>query len=281
MKAGNSITVWRGGLCSFDKTQEMYTGGSMNVLCSWPKAEKVLAVNNVPVVYFGRTNDNKPMYWSMSAEVKPDSDIGTVEFDRHYELIQTGDAAAFSAEGHWEKKTAYYVSANGDVPFLILADYWNGVGTIVGTETVDVFIPDATSSVDFSKLFRDEHFTATADSCTFSIWRDAAGVPLNSVKQRDVLPPEHKSEHRLKIQKALYHYETVRNGVIFDCVWAELSGASVRIVDFSVTADASGIVVKAEPHLSSERRRVFSYLDVLDWESVKGVNCEVKDWKED
>ena len=255
----------------------------MNVLCSWPKAEKILVVNGTPVVYFGRTNDNKPVYWSRTAEVKPATDMDTITFERHYDLIPTGESETFSGNGHYETVTILYVRINQYNVVRVRADLWYGVGTVIATEKDSVFVPDAGGGAQFSKLFRDDVWTADANSCTFSIWRDAAGFPLNSVKQSKVLPPEHKSEHRIGAQKELYHYETVRDGVLFDCIWADFMSAnqSGRIVDFSVGVDESGIVVKAEPHLSGERRKVFSYLDVIDQEVVSGVTCEVKDYREE
>ena len=66
-KMGNSLCIYSDeepGLC--DNFRIL---GEPSIIQSWPRAEKVLILNDVPVVYFARTNGGVPIYWTQKGDV--------------------------------------------------------------------------------------------------------------------------------------------------------------------------------------------------------------------
>ena len=304
-KCGNSLTLLgdfvvdrvnhKGELCA----QDCYKGSSeWRTLCSWPRREKVLLVNNVPVVYFGRTNDNKPIYWSPSAEVQLAG--GNLAYNRYYDWILTGEAVE-SSGGHWERVLFYEVKSSGTDPFtnfyLIRKDNYIS-GKIVGNVYQDIFVTDFGGAPSFGGFTSSDLFQSDGRTHSVSVWRDEAGNPLTEWLQSRVAPPEHKSKYRASIKDGLHYGMKIENGKIFDSVWLSFSGHGVmtrvngtqvfyggdavcKAVDFVVRIESGVLVVDADVHVTSSRRKVFDYLDVLEQEVVSGITCEVKDCEED
>ena len=320
-KCGNSLTLLgdfvvdrvnhRGELCA----QDCYKGSSeWRTLCSWPRREKVLLVNNVPVVYFGRTNDNKPIYWSPAAEVDAsDQEMGDISWTKTYSWITTGATEHVTGEPY-TLYTFYFRAAGGGLyTFLWGVPYYVSVGdgklekrydlpayqtaeNFDHMEKVKVYPPEP--GPQWSGFTSTDEIHANGKKCAFSIWRDDGGYPLTLSLQPRVVPPEHKSEYRALLNDRLHYGMTSDGDTLSDFVWGTFSGrgrmtrvngtyldyendANCKVVDFSVSVNADGLEVKAEIHVESNKRKVFDYLDVVEQEVVSGITCEVKDCEED
>lgn len=74
-KTGNSLCIYSDenpGLC-----QHFQIFGEPDIIQSWPRREKALVLNGVPVVYFGRTNGGEPIYWTTESDT-PAGDASVV-----------------------------------------------------------------------------------------------------------------------------------------------------------------------------------------------------------
>lgn len=336
-KCGNSLTLLgdfvvdrvnhKGELCA----QDCYKGSSeWRTLCSWPRREKVLLVNNVPVVYFGRTNDNKPIYWSPSAEVdaasnSADNSTSGIVYNKHYYWNITGGEYQVDGEPVYQYIFRQHRRTNKDnkydnflewfVPWyesvdgkLVKHDSLPS-GRFVSNDLYEItlvskkiwgYLPEWTSiTIDqFGGFTNTEMFNADGKVVKFSVWRDDGGNPLTLPLQPRVVPPEHKSDYRSKINDKLHYGMTVENGALVDSVWATFSGHGTitrvngkqidldgdkicKVVDFSVSVGGDGLEVSAVVHTSSNNRKVFDYLDVTEYEEVSGITCEIEDCEED
>ncbi|MBQ6329367.1 MAG: hypothetical protein IJI35_10170 [Kiritimatiellae bacterium] len=286
-------------------------------LASWPKAEKVLYVNNTPIVYFGRTQKNKPIYWQRSTEVSVPlggcvhrTDYLWVQTDDTYygELAQRGMLADIGFYNDlWEKvyEITNWLYIDGKIAFGHKPDGsidYRGDGTLGKYERIERTYPYyirgvSSRNIDIGGFTNYTISNGTGDG-ECSIWRDEYGSHPVSIAY-ELTPPEHKSEYLSNPKDKLHYNVSVEDGVLTDYVWAtmrgethasRMNGTSIshgnstvfKAVMFSVGTDTSGaLVVDARAFSSSNRRSVFSYLDVIERETVSEIICEVRDYQEE
>lgn len=86
-KTGNSLCIYSNENPALCKHFQIF--GEPDIIQSWPRREKALVLNGVPVVYFGRTNGGKPIYWT------PDGDTpagkGVVKLRGVFEYRPNGE----------------------------------------------------------------------------------------------------------------------------------------------------------------------------------------------